>query len=413
MKKTVCCILLCSFLLIAFNSYNSISTYAEVESDSVIIDDIAYYLSDDGSYYILDKSHDETSDIIKIPATIEGKPVKKIDSYAFSSCGASQIILPDTIVYIAGSVFIECYNLTKVVIPDSVEIIDQGNFSACDVLQLNEYDNGLYYGTTSNPYFLMVRPKSRDITSCIIHEDTVMMPDGFYRCPQITSINIPASVKYIDSRITAGCDSLTSITISPNNEVYFAENNCIIEKSTKTLIAGCPASVIPNNGSVVAIGEYAFWRCNGLTEIVIPAPVKSVGAYAFRDSENLERVYIAESVVTTGRSIFEYCSSLTDVYYQVDDRPEGYNHYAATGWSYNEHWGYESDIFNSSVSLGDINGNIEIDMTDYILLKRAYFGTFDFNEAQKIAGDINKNNKIDMTDYILLKRAYFGTYVIE
>ena len=62
---------------------------------------------------------------------------------------------------------------------------------------------------------------------------------------------------------------------------------------------------------------------------------------------------------------------------------------------------------------GDVNKNGKIDMTDYILLKRAYFGTYKFTEIQNLAGDINQNNKIDMTDYILLKRVYFGTYTIK
>ena len=73
----------------------------------------------------------------------------------------------------------------------------------------------------------------------------------------------------------------------------------------------------------------------------------------------------------------------------------------------------DPDIKDEPTSLGDINGNNKIDMTDYILLKRAYFGTFKFNDAQNVAGDINKNQKIDMTDYILLKRVYFGTYTIK
>ena len=66
----------------------------------------------------------------------------------------------------------------------------------------------------------------------------------------------------------------------------------------------------------------------------------------------------------------------------------------------------------SNNGIGDINGNNKIDMTDYILLKRAYFGTYNFTDKQNLVGDINGNNKIDMTDYILLKRAYFGTYTI-
>ncbi len=59
---------------------------------------------------------------------------------------------------------------------------------------------------------------------------------------------------------------------------------------------------------------------------------------------------------------------------------------------------------------GDVNQNGGIDMTDYILVKRAYFGTYKFNNEQISLGDCNENGSIDMTDYILLKRAYFGTY---
>ncbi len=63
--------------------------------------------------------------------------------------------------------------------------------------------------------------------------------------------------------------------------------------------------------------------------------------------------------------------------------------------------------------LGDVNQNSKIDMTDYILLKRNYFGTYDFDEVKTARGDCNQNGQIDMTDYILLKRAYFGTYTLE
>ena len=62
--------------------------------------------------------------------------------------------------------------------------------------------------------------------------------------------------------------------------------------------------------------------------------------------------------------------------------------------------------------IGDINGNGKIDARDYLLLKRAYFGTYTLNCAPE-AADINGNGKIDARDYLLLKRAYFGTYTIK
>ena len=64
----------------------------------------------------------------------------------------------------------------------------------------------------------------------------------------------------------------------------------------------------------------------------------------------------------------------------------------------------------STGMLGDINDNGKIDSMDYVLLKRAYFGTYKIPDEIFWRGDINGNGKIDSMDYVLLKRAYFGTY---
>ena len=50
--------------------------------------------------------------------------------------------------------------------------------------------------------------------------------------------------------------------------------------------------MIPTDGSVTSIGNYAFYDCDSLTSVVIPDSVTSIGNYAFYN-----------------------CSSLTDVYY--------------------------------------------------------------------------------------------------
>ena len=60
---------------------------------------------------------------------------------------------------------------------------------------------------------------------------------------------------------------------------------------------------------------------------------------------------------------------------------------------------------------GDVNDNGNIDSMDYILLKRAYFGTYKLDDIA--VGDINDNDEIDSMDYVYLRRAYFGTYVIK
>lgn len=60
--------------------------------------------------------------------------------------------------------------------------------------------------------------------------------------------------------------------------------------------------------------------------------------------------------------------------------------------------------------LGDIYETGYLEPMDYILLKRAYFGTYQLDEGQKKRADINGNGKLDAVDYILIKRAWFDTY---
>ena len=71
----------------------------------------------------------------------------------------------------------------------------------------------------------------------------------------------------------------------------------------------------------------------------------------------------------------------------------------------------DKDPVEPDAVTGDINGNGEIDSMDYVLLKRAYFGTYKLKDIS--IGDINGNGEIDSMDYVYLRRAYFGTYVIK
>ena len=60
---------------------------------------------------------------------------------------------------------------------------------------------------------------------------------------------------------------------------------------------------------------------------------------------------------------------------------------------------------------GDVNESGDIDSMDYVLLKRAYFGTYQLTNIA--IGDIDDDNVIGAMDYVYLRRAYFGTYVIK
>jgi hypothetical protein len=64
---------------------------------------------------------------------------------------------------------------------------------------------------------------------------------------------------------------------------------------------------------VVAIGEYAFHWCTGLTSIKLPATLVEIKIYAFADCTNLTSIVIPDNVKKIDGSAFGWCSSLTTV----------------------------------------------------------------------------------------------------
>ena len=117
----------------------------------------------------------------------------------------------------------------------------------------------------------------------------------------------------IGSRAFSGCTGLTSIVVEDGNTVYHSAGNCLIETATKTLIAGCKTSVIPDDGSVTSIEEEAFYDCDGLTNITIPDSVTSIGEKAFHWCKGLTSITIPDSVIDIGWRAFYGCTGLTSI----------------------------------------------------------------------------------------------------
>ncbi len=73
-----------------------------------------------------------------------------------------------------------------------------------------------------------------------------------------------------------------------------------------------------------------------------------------------------------------------------------------------EVYGIEND---SAISLvGDIDLSGKVDSLDYLMVKRACFGTYTLTKDEKSRADIDNSGKLDSTDYLFVKRIAFGTY---
>ena len=197
------------------------------------------------------------------------------------------IVLPDdgSVISIGKGAFSGCMELTSITIPESVTSIDKYAFSGCTGL-----------------------------TNITIPESVTSIGwSAFSDCTGLTSITIPESVTSIGDFAFRGCTGLTSITVSENNTVYHSQNNCLIKTASKSLVSGCKSSVIPDDGSVTSIDEYAFRGCTGLTSITIPESVTSIASYAFDGCTGLTSIEIPDSVTSIGWYAFSGCTGLTSI----------------------------------------------------------------------------------------------------
>lgn len=92
----------------------------------------------------------------------------------------------------------------------------------------------------------------------------------------IKSITVPKSLTYIDGLTFYMCYNLEQITVDGQNEAYYSEGNCIIERGSKTLIAACKNSVIPQD--IKYISDHALVNCHGEANLTYNGTKRQWGA---------------------------------------------------------------------------------------------------------------------------------------
>jgi len=215
--------------------------------------------------------------------------LKKIGDFAFMSCSSlTSFVVLNTVNSVGENLFAECSSLKNVTIQEGATRISTSMFRDCVLL-----------------------------TNIVIPDSVIAIgSSAFARCISLRSVEIGKGLTNLYSGAFSGCTNLESIVISTDNTKYKTSNNCIIETASKTLYMGIATCVIPNDGSVITIGDSAFAECENLTKIEIPSNVQKISMMAFYGCKNLKEVTISETVIRLAASAFSGCTNLTNVTFE-------------------------------------------------------------------------------------------------
>lgn len=292
-------------------------------------DPLVYTLSSDGTYYIIGTGFTSVEDIqnnvgtetntsglksdytekwnksyLIIPATHNGLPVKGVASGAFRNVvNITDIIFEDGGVTtigrygLLGHVSDDTSIVKNITLPNSltfagVRAFGQNRYMKSISLpdSLTELSNQLFSFCTnlSNVYVSM----NSKLTSIGL--------GAFYQT-ELSTIFIPANVSSIntnyglvwsgvgESSHVSGALQLSRIVVSIYNNLYADyDYNCIVNKETKELIAGCAFTYIPeyNSNNVKSIGTAAFIATvfSSHCGFLIPSSITDIADGAFQEA---------------------------------------------------------------------------------------------------------------------------------
>lgn len=223
------------------------------------------YLADDDGFIIIRNTlyvYLGNAAIVNIPYG-----VTNIDDFAFSgNTNIVRVTIPSTVTRIGNYAFHDCNNLTRITIPNSVRTIGHHAF----------YNTGLSNITipesVTNIEDYAFRNCLQLTNVTVSNPDTVFGMDVFHQCP--SSLNLRGDI-----------DSTTRRYANENDILFVAmvkmdEPDFVLPSDLTTIEAGAfsgiDATVIYIPDTVTSIGSKAFSNCDRLSQIRIPAFVRTI-----------------------------------------------------------------------------------------------------------------------------------------
>lgn len=276
-----------------------------------------------------------------------------------------------------GTAQLTAYNgsSTNVVIPSSID-----NYTV----------TGLY-----KTFYNMKNLESVTIPSTV----TNIGDSTFYYCENLKNITIPDSVNTIGRDAFSYCKSLKSVKIPYGVKTLV---------STFMFCSSLEEVTLPD--SITDIGSLTFTYCTNIKKIVIPDSVTKIASISFRDCLNMNSIIIPSTVESIGDKAFGYFYN-----YDVSGTPlekidgftiYGYIDTAAEKYAYNN--GFTFIPLDGELTIGDIDLDGEISVTDATLLQKHIAEINNLGSKSVQAGDCDSDNQLSIQD-----ATYIQKYIAE
>lgn len=305
-----------------WNSYNAIEVW-HCEKMKVVEGNYEYALTKDNKAYI--KKYTGSEIDVNIPSKLGSATTHSILPNAFSDNGIIQNInICDSVVHIYSSAFTDLVSIKDIVLPLSVNVIDEHAF---------DLDEGSRIFTTASAKMLnwdenFVSSDTKVIFSyggnkgsfnnleyyCLIDNgnkfiviDKYIGSDSNLEIPEIIE-NI--TVKTINNSAFKDNTSLVSIVIADTVEII-----------GESAFEGCTSlQTVTLPSSLAAIQSYTFFNCSSLININIGSNVLSIGQYSFVNCSSLSTLFIPKTVIAIEKYAIYNCVNL-NIYCEPTIRP--------------------------------------------------------------------------------------------
>lgn len=226
---------------------------------------------------------------------------------------------------IGTNAFANCLKLESIALPSSVTTISRNAFQGCSSLAEVTFGDNPSITKIGAGAFSNCGLESISIPSSVV----TIEAEAFNNCSALTKVDLSAKTTSVDPRAFMGCSELTTFTVDAANTKYSAVKGYLLSKDKTTLVI-FPAGKANDNvtllpPSLTAIGDYAFYHCDNLTNVVIPQKVSKIGNRAFGMCDSLNYVtFLCDEMIEPGENL-PIAENNIVAFDNGENREDGYN----------------------------------------------------------------------------------------